>query len=125
MKRKNKKILSAPIAEPIKPHFNVTDASQFSVGLNATQPMQTYYAQAGIRNGIPNGMPCGLPQFTSVDEYGRVYSPTISYGPMPHSAPVPVPIPAKVVQLSPIVSPVSFVPYNTQNQELYTFDDED
>ncbi|MDR3185613.1 MAG: hypothetical protein LBU04_02200 [Christensenellaceae bacterium] len=74
---------------------------------------------------IPNSMPLGLPQFTSVDEYGRIFTPVLTYGPQPNSAPVPVPIPSQIVQLTPIVSPVAFVPYSTQNQGLYQFDEDD
>ncbi|MFA5450102.1 MAG: hypothetical protein WC292_06680 [Clostridia bacterium] len=73
---------------------------------------------------VPNGMPMGLPVYTSVDEYGRVYNPIINYGPQPHSAPVPIATPSSIVQLTPIVSPVSFVPYATQNQGLYQYDED-
>ncbi|MDD3946470.1 MAG: hypothetical protein PHI19_01370 [Clostridia bacterium] len=73
---------------------------------------------------VGNGMPMGLPVYTSVDQYGRVFSPIMTYGPQTHAAPVPVATPSSVVQLTPIVSPVSFVPYATQNQALYQYDDE-
>ena len=80
--------------------------------------------QQGPYQVVGNGMPMGLPVYTSVDQYGRVFSPIMTYGPQPHSAPVPVATPSSVVQLTPIVSPVSFVPYATQNQALYQYDDE-
>ncbi|MDR2267604.1 MAG: hypothetical protein LBE09_08530 [Christensenellaceae bacterium] len=70
-----------------------------------------------------NGMPFGLPRYTSVDDYGRIYTPIMTFGPQPNSAPVPIPIPSQIVQLTPIVSPVAFVPYSTQNQGLYQFDE--
>ena len=57
-----------------------------------------------------NGMPLGLPTYTSVDEYGRAYTPAMHYGPQPNSAPVPIPKPATIVQLTPIVAPVNFLP---------------
>lgn len=79
---------------------------------------------AGPYQVIGNGMPMGLPLYTSVDQYGRVFSPIMTYGPQPNAAPVPVATPSSIVQLTPIVSPVSFVPYATQNQALYQYDDE-
>lgn len=36
----------------------------------------------------------------------------------------PVASPAKVVQLTPIIQPIAFVPYSTQEQELYMYDEE-
>lgn len=36
----------------------------------------------------------------------------------------PVSSPAKVVQLTPIIQPIAFVPYSTQEQELYMYDEE-
>ena len=80
--------------------------------------------QSGPYKVVGNGMPMGLPVYTSVDQYGRVFSPNMTYGPQPNSAPVPVATPASFVQLTPIVSPVSFVPYSTQNQPLFMFDDD-
>lgn len=65
----------------------------------------------------PNGMPMGLPTYSSVDEYGRVYSPIMHYGPQPVSAPMPVAKPASIVQVAPIVSPVAFVPFSAQEDE--------
>lgn len=62
----------------------------------------------------PNGMPMGLPTYSSVDEYGRVYTPIMHYGPQPVSAPMPIAKPASIVQLAPIVSPVAFVPFSAQ-----------
>lgn len=73
---------------------------------------------------VGNGMPLGLPVYSSVDEYGRIFSPVMSYAPQPNSAPVPIATPSKIIQLSPIVSPVAFVPYATQNQSLYQYDEE-
>lgn len=83
-----------------------------------TMPQQGPYTVVG------NGMPMGLPRYNCVDQYGRVFSPIMTYGPQPHSAPVPIATPSSFVQLTPIVSPVSFVPYATQNQALYQYDDE-
>lgn len=74
---------------------------------------------------VPNAMPLGLPQYTSVDEYGRVYAPVMNYQPLPNCNPVPVATPSKIVQLTPIVAPVSFVPYATQNQGLYQYEEDD
>ncbi len=37
----------------------------------------------------------------------------------------PVAQPAKAVQLTPIIQPIAFVPYSTQDQPLYMFDDEE
>lgn len=64
----------------------------------------------------PNGMPMGLPTYTSVDEYGRAYTPIMHYGPQPVSAPMPIAKPASIVQLAPIVSPVAFVPFSAQEE---------
>lgn len=73
---------------------------------------------------VPNGMPMGLARYSQIDEYGREFTPLMSYGPLPNSAPVPIARPAKIVQLSPVVTPLAVVPYATQNQELYQYDDE-
>ena len=70
-----------------------------------------------------NGMPMGLPVYTSVDEYGRVYNPIVHYGPQTHSAPVPVAKAPAIVQLAPIVSPVAFIPYSGQEQDMYQVED--
>lgn len=74
---------------------------------------------------VGNGMPMGLPKYTAIDEYGRVYTPNMVYGPQTNAAPVPIAKPAEIVQLTPIVSPVAYVPYSTQNQPLYTYTDDD
>lgn len=37
----------------------------------------------------------------------------------------PVAQPAKAVQLTPIIQPIAFVPYSTQDQPLYMYDDEE
>lgn len=37
----------------------------------------------------------------------------------------PVAQPAKAVQLTPIIQPIAFVPYSTQDQPLYSYDDEE
>ena len=71
-----------------------------------------------------NGMPMGLPVYTSVDEYGRVYNPIVHYGPQTHSAPVPVAKAPAFVQLAPIVSPVAFIPYSGQEQDMYQVEDD-
>ncbi|MGI6213148.1 MAG: hypothetical protein ACOYIQ_01150 [Christensenellales bacterium] len=73
---------------------------------------------------VGNGMPMGLAQYSQVDEYGRVFTPIMSYGPLPNSSPVPIARPAKIVQLTPVVTPLALVPYATQNQELYQYDEE-
>ncbi|MDR0696193.1 MAG: hypothetical protein LBF68_01430 [Christensenellaceae bacterium] len=78
---------------------------------------------SGLFDVSTNGMPMGLPRYTSIDDYGRIYTPVMTFGPQPNSAPVPIPIPSQIVQLTPIVSPVAFVPYSTQNQGLYQFDE--
>lgn len=91
----------------------------------AQQPAQAIIMpQQGPYQVVGNGMPMGLPTYTAKDQYGRVFSPIINYGPQPHSAPVPIATPSSIVQLTPIVSPVSFVPYATQNQALFQYDDE-
>lgn len=92
----------------------------------AAQPSATTYVMPNTCGYAvaPNGMPLGLPTYSSVDEYGRVFTPIVTYGPQPNSAPVPVATPAKIVQLTPIVSPVAFVPYSTQNQGLYQYDED-
>jgi hypothetical protein len=43
---------------------------------------------------------------------------------MPASGPVPVNPVSKDVQLTPIVQPVAFVPYSSQEQPLFIYDDE-
>lgn len=91
----------------------------------AQAPAPAYqFMNTGTLPVVPNGMPLGLPVYSTVDEYGRSYSPILSYAPQPNSAPVPVATPSTIVQLTPIVSPVSFVPYSTQNQALYQFDED-
>jgi hypothetical protein len=55
-----------------------------------------------------NGMPLGLPTYTSIDEYGRAFTPAMHYGPQPNSAPVPIPKPSTIVQLPTITAPVNF-----------------
>lgn len=73
---------------------------------------------------VGNGMPMGLAQYSQVDEYGRVFTPIMTYGPLPNSSPVPIARPSKIVQLSPVVTPLALVPYSTQNQELLQYDED-
>ncbi len=98
----------APVKQPMNGPFPTAQIPAASMVLpNAT--------------GLPvlgNGMPLGLPTYTSVDEYGRAYTPIMHYGPQTHSAPVPVAIAPAICQLNPIVSPVAFVPYAGQQQEM-------
>ncbi|MFI3228623.1 MAG: hypothetical protein R3Y23_00470 [Bacillota bacterium] len=110
----------APVQEQRRPAVAVATNMPF-----AQQSQQAAYMPNASQFAVMgNAMPMGLAQYNSVDEYGRVYSPIMSYGPQPNSAPVPVAIPSQIVQLTPIVAPVSFVPYATQNQGLYQFEEE-
>jgi hypothetical protein len=47
------------------------------------------------------------------------------YGQLPNAMPIPIPAPHMHTQLAPIVIPIAFVPYSTQNQPLFTFEDEE
>lgn len=60
----------------------------------------------------------------AVDEFGRVYQPSLYYCPLPNSNPVPVPIPSPIVQITPIITPIAMVPYATQNQPLFQIEEE-
>lgn len=120
MKRRNRPVeLQEQTREvasaPAEPQFQQFPAAQNAGPLYRMPNTGVFPVQA-------NGMPMGLPQYTSYDEYGRAYTPIMTYGPQPHSAPVPVPIPSTVVQMTPIISPVAFVPYATQNESLYQWD---
>lgn len=48
-----------------------------------------------------------IPKFYSTDEYGRVFEMPVSYGPLGIGGPVPVPIPSKAGQTSPIDIPLN------------------
>lgn len=61
-------------------------------------------------NGYINNSLLNVPDYYSTDEYGRVFKTNVTYGALPCSAPVPVPIPSKIVQVAPIN-----LPYNTNN----------
>lgn len=74
---------------------------------------------------VSNSMPMGLAQYSQVDEYGRVFTPIMMYGPQPNSSPVPIARPAQIVQVSPVVAPLALVPYATQNQPLFQYDEEE
>lgn len=104
----------APVRQP---RFNPYPAAQ-SAGASIMMPNNGPFAVAG------NSMPMGLPTYTTIDEYGRAYSPNVFYGPQTHSAPVPVAVAPAICQLNPIVTPLAFVPYGSQSQPLYTYDDE-
>lgn len=54
-----------------------------------------------------------------------VKRPTVSFRVMNNCAPVPVAKPADFIQLTPIVQPLSIVPYSTQLQPLAQFDEDD
>ncbi len=128
MFKKNRKKYQPPVVEesfapaqaPARPA--VATALGIPAAQQATQamfmPNNSQYAVVG------NSMPMGLAQYSTVDEYGRTYSPIMSYAPQPNSAPVPVATPSQIVQLTPIVAPVSIVPYATQNQALYQYEEE-
>ncbi len=70
-------------------------------------------------------MPKALPVVNMVDENGNLYQAQTFYRPLPNSSPVAVPTPPSVVQLTPIVAPMTIVPYISQEQPLYQYDDED
>ncbi len=103
----------APMRQPMAGPFPTAQAPSANMQMPNTGNLRV----------VGNGMPLGLPNYTSVDEYGRVYTPIIHYGPQTHSAPVPVAIAPAICQLNPIVSPVAFVPYAGQQQELATTDE--
>lgn len=110
----------APAQVPARP------AVATALGIpSAQQAMQAQVMPNNCQYAVVgNNMPMGLAQYTTVDEYGRTYSPIMSYAPQPNSAPVPVATPSAIVQLTPIVTPISIVPYATQNQALYQYEDE-
>jgi hypothetical protein len=98
--------------------------------MQAPQQMQNYPAAGGY-GSYPVNYPAmqapqypaqqngGLPYGHAIDEYGRVYQNSLSFGPLPHSAPVPIPTPSQYIQLAPITVPVAFVPYTSQEQNIY------
>ncbi|MDR1940666.1 MAG: hypothetical protein LBQ40_07780 [Clostridiales bacterium] len=45
----------------------------------------------------------------------------VVYGNAPVSQPVPIEKPNDIIQLTPIVQPISMVPYGTMNQPLYQY----
>ncbi|MDR3292546.1 MAG: hypothetical protein LBT20_00390 [Clostridiales bacterium] len=49
----------------------------------------------------------------------------IVYGQAPVSQPMPIERPSDIIQLTPIVQPISLVPYGTMNQPLYQYTTED
>ena len=112
------------------------DISRVPRGAQFEQPQAGPFPQAQAPAGIiqmpncgnlpvvGNGMPMGLPRYTSVDEYGRTFNPLITYGPQTHSAPVPVAKAPDICQMNPIISPVAFIPYAGQHQEMYQVVDE-
>ncbi len=51
--------------------------------------------------------------------------PSVSFRVMNNCAPVPVAKPADFIQLTPIVQPLSIVPYSTQLQPLAQFDEDE
>lgn len=104
----------APVKQPLQGPFPTAQAPAAGMILPNTSGLQV----------VGNGMPLGLPTYTSVDEYGRAYTPIMHYGPQTHSAPVPVAIAPAICQLNPIVSPVAFVPYAGQQQGMLTTDEE-
>ena len=104
----------APVKQPLAGPFPTAQIPAANMMLPNTSGLQV----------VGNGMPLGLPTYTSVDEYGRAYTPIMHYGPQTHSAPVPVAIAPAICQLNPIVSPVAFVPYAGQQQEMLTTDDD-
>ena len=85
-------------------------------------PKPLCYAQAGAPANVPiypapSAASCyagptfqqmGIPKFYSTDEYGRVFEMPVSYGPLGIGGPVPVPIPSRAVQTSPIDIPLNF-----------------
>ena len=126
MKRRNKRRgnqISEPLMErnvtpPPTPNGNMP-IIQEPIGGTKMLP------NLGQFNVVSNGMPMNLAQYTQVDEYGRTFTPIMSYGPLPNSSPVPIATPNKIVQLAPVVTPLAMVPYSTQNQALYQYDDEE
>ena len=104
----------APVKQPLAGPFPTAQIPAANMMLPNTSGLQV----------VGNGMPLGLPSYTSVDEYGRAYTPIMHYGPQTHSAPVPVAIAPAICQLNPIVSPVAFVPYAGQQESMLTTDDE-
>lgn len=69
-------------------------------------------------------MPEGLPVVNMRDSEGNVYQANTFFGPMPNSRPVAVPVPSQHVQLTPIVAPMTIVPYISQDQPLYLYDED-
>ena len=104
----------APVKQPMAGPFPTAQMPAANMIMPNTSGLQV----------VGNGMPLGLPTYTSVDEYGRAYTPIMHYGPQTHSSPVPVAIAPAICQLNPIVSPVAFVPYAGQQQEMLTTDDD-
>lgn len=107
-----------------------TDACQQT--LEMQQPSQASYsgfADRTVRNAFPtppnpcfavplppNGVANGnyinntlanVPDYYSTDEYGRVFKANVTYGALPCSAPVPVPMPSKIIQFSSINIPIN------------------
>ncbi len=90
---------------------------------NGMQPLNAAVYAPGPQNVTPvNALP-ETPNVRMVDQNGQVFQPITYFGPLPSNGPVAVPIPSSIVQTTPIVTPISLVPYITQNQPLWQFDD--
>ncbi len=66
-----------------------------------------------------------LPPVHMMDANGHVFQAQTYYKPLPNSAPVAVPVPNQTVQLTPIVTPLSVVPFMSQDQPLYQYYEDD
>ncbi len=73
---------------------------------------------------IANARP-KLPKVHMMDENGHIFRAQTYYRPQPNSSPVAVPIPNQTVQLTPIVTPLSVVPFMSQDQPLYQYYEDD
>ncbi len=73
-----------------------------------------------LANARPN-----LPKVNMMDENGHIFRAQTYYKPLPNSSPVAVPVPSQTIQLTPIVTPLSVVPFISQDQPLYQYYEDD
>ncbi|MCL2630302.1 MAG: hypothetical protein FWD49_02105 [Firmicutes bacterium] len=101
--------------------YNENQENEFARAQYEAPPQPFYPAQPApvFLGALPN---MGG-QYYMTDANGNPVE--VRLAPQPCAGPVPIATPHANVQLTPIISPVAFVPYSTQNQPLYTFDDED
>lgn len=100
---------------------DIIEVTEVVGGYKAPQGPEFYASQEG--HYVVN-TPKSLPIVNMYDEQGNLYQAQTYFRPLPNSAPVAVPTPSAVVQLNPIVTPMTIVPYISQDQPLYQYDED-